>query len=115
MESISICSTGRARWYRYYLNGRASGIGIVLQDRGVLGVTKYKLARRTKELFGIAIEKSNVEGDLMQIELPDSAIDFVRTQIRNRGKRRFVGCKSETGVTCSAYNLNISAFHTILG
>ena len=84
------------------LNGRTSGIGIV----------KHGRARRTKQLFGIAIEKSNIEGDLMQIELPDSANDFVRTQIRNRGERRFARCKSETGATCSAYNLNI---HTILG
>ena len=35
-------------------------------------------------LFGLAIEKSNIEADLMQIELSGSEIDFVRTQIRNR-------------------------------
>ena len=36
-------------------------------------------------LFGLATEKSNIEVDLMQIELPGSEIDFVRTEIRNRG------------------------------
>ena len=36
-------------------------------------------------LFVLAIEKSNIEADLIQIELPDSEIDFVHTQIRNRG------------------------------
>ena len=36
-------------------------------------------------LFVLAIEKSNIEADLIQIELPGSEIDFVRTQIRNRG------------------------------
>ena len=36
-------------------------------------------------LFRLAIEKSTIEADLMQIELPGSEIDFVRTQIRNRG------------------------------
>ena len=35
--------------------------------------------------FGLAIEKSNIEADVMQIELPGSEIDFVRTQIGNRG------------------------------
>ena len=35
-------------------------------------------------LFGLAIEKSNIEADLMQMELPGSEIDFVRTQIRNK-------------------------------
>ena len=35
-------------------------------------------------LFELAIEKSNIEADLMQIRLPGSEIDFVRTQIRNR-------------------------------
>ena len=50
-------------------------------------------------LFGLAIETSNIEADLMQIELPGPEIDFVRTQIRNKGKPRFVRCKSETGGT----------------
>ena len=36
-------------------------------------------------LFGLAIEKSNIEADLMQIELVGSEIDFVRTQIRKMG------------------------------
>ena len=35
-------------------------------------------------LFGLAIEKSNIEEDLMQIELPGSEIDFIRTQIGNK-------------------------------
>ena len=47
-------------------------IGIALHDRGVLGVTKKKLARRAKVLLGLAIEKSNIEADLMQIDLPGS-------------------------------------------
>ena len=64
---------------------RASGIGIVQHDRGVSGVTKKKLAKRTKVLFGLAIEKSIIEAESIQIELPGSAIDLVRTQIRNRG------------------------------
>ena len=65
-------------------------------------------------LFALAIEKSNIEADLMQIELPGSEIDFAGTQIRHRGKRRFVRCKSETGATCSAYNLNVSQLPFIL-
>ena len=36
-------------------------------------------------LFGLAIEKSNTEADLMQIELSGSEIDCVRILIRNRG------------------------------
>ena len=36
-------------------------------------------------LFRLAIEKSNVEADLMQIKLPGSENDFVQTQIRNMG------------------------------
>ena len=36
-------------------------------------------------LFELVIEKSNIEADLIQIELPGSENDFVRTQIRNRG------------------------------
>ena len=35
-------------------------------------------------LFGLAIKKSNVKADLMQIELSGTEIDFVGTQIRNR-------------------------------
>ena len=35
-------------------------------------------------LFGLAIEKSNIKADLLQIELPGSDMDFVRTQIRTR-------------------------------
>ena len=35
--------------------------------------------------LGLAIEKSNIEADLMQIEMPGSEIDFVQTQIRSRG------------------------------
>ena len=68
-------------------------------------------------LFGLAIEKSNIEADLMLIEWPGSEVDFARTKIRHRGKRRFVRCKSETGATCSAYNLKriSTAFHTVLG
>ena len=58
-------------------------------------------------LFGIAIKKSNIEADLMQIELPGSEIDLVQTRITTRSERRFVTRKSETGATCSAYNLNI--------
>ena len=62
------------------LNGRASGIDIVLGTEVFL-----ELARRTKVLFVLAIEKSNIEADLIKIELPGSEIDFVRTQIRDRG------------------------------
>ena len=42
-------------------------------------------------LFGLAIEKSNTEADLMKIKLPVPGSDnyFVLTQIRNRGERRF--------------------------
>ena len=43
------------------------------------------MARRTKVLFGLAIEKSNIKANLMEIWLPGSETDFVRTQIRNRG------------------------------
>ena len=46
-------------------------------------------------LFGLAIEKSNIEADLIQIELPGSVLILS-------------GHKSETGATCSAYNLNVS-------
>ena len=38
-------------------------------------------------LFRLAIEESNIEADLMQIELSGSEIDFVRTQIRNRNDK----------------------------
>ena len=74
---------GGINWY--CTNGCASGIGIVLHNRGALGVTKKTLPRWTKVLFELAIEKSNIEGEVMQMELPSSEIDFVRTQIRNRG------------------------------
>ena len=45
-------------------------------------------------LFGLAIEKSNIEANLMQIKLPGSEIDFIKsetgaticqTQIGNKG------------------------------
>ena len=34
-------------------------------------------------LFGLAIEKSNIEADLIQMELPGLEIDFVWIQIRS--------------------------------
>ena len=37
-------------------------------------------------LFGLAIEKSNFEAHLMQIELPGSETDFVWAKIRHRGR-----------------------------
>ena len=36
-------------------------------------------------LSTLAIEKSNIEADLIQIDLPGSEIDFVQTQIGKRG------------------------------
>ena len=63
-------------------------------------------------LFGLAIEKSNIEADLMQIELPGSEIDFVQTH-QTQG-RPIVRRKSETGATCSACNLKVSQLPFIL-
>ena len=50
----------------------------------------------TKVLFQLAIKKSNIEVGLMQIEFPGSEIDFVRTQIRNRGD----DLSDATGAAC---------------
>ena len=52
-ESISICSTRRARWYRYCLNRRASGIGIVLHDRGVL--RSHEVETRKENLSAVSV------------------------------------------------------------
>ena len=66
-------------------------------------------------LFGFAIEKSNTEADLMQIELLGSEIDFVRTQIRNKGERSFVRRKSGTRATCSLKISQLPFILAILG
>ena len=82
---VSVLLKQARKWYWY-----------CSRDRGVLGVMKYKLARRIKVLFGLAIEKSNIAADLMQIELPGSKINFVRTKNQKQG-RRFVRRKLEQG------------------
>ena len=52
-------------------------------------------------LLGLVIEKANIEADLTQIELPGSEISLS-------------GQKLQTGVICSAYNLNVSQLLFIL-
>ena len=56
-------------------------------------------------LFGLAIEKSNIEADLMQIKLSGSESDFVRTQIRNRDDD--LSDANRKRATCSACNLHV--------
>ena len=68
---------------------------VSVHDEGVLRDRQWKLERRTEVLFGLAIGKSNMEADVMPIELPGPEIDCVRAQIRNRGKRRFVRRKKK--------------------
>ena len=68
-----------------------------------------------KALFGFAIEKSNIEADLIQIDLPASEIDFVRTQIRNRGDDLSDANRKKGEVFSIGFKRISTSFHTIVG
>ena len=62
-------------------------------------------------LFGLAIEKSNFEADVMKIELPGSESDLCPDTNQKQG-RRFVDGNRKQGRHVQRIS---TAFHTILG